>query len=284
MGFRGRRHRGPARPCHAVRQELGKHVRNVKGAAAGHARAMQFDGKHYAELPQPLKFTADDFTVSLWFNSAAANKTNWLFFRGFGYREQRGNVGLKFDPEDGKLDFVAIIANYQFIFGWPPNATHLSSAFAHNRWNHVVVTPRRHVHDVDGRPGPASRSRPPISPTSTTRPRSSSAGACSRAACASYSRAELDDFRIFRRCLSDEEIAALYNHGNGRDGADFRPPAGGTLVDDYRLEEARARQREGGRNFPAGPRRDGPRSPNHGVAEGTMRAFGQGPGNSPGAV
>ncbi len=84
---------------------------------------MQFDGGHFVKVDPSPKFTSDDFTVSLWFNSAAPNKTNWLFMRGFGYREQRGDVGLKIDPDDGKLDFVAIIANYQFIFGWSPIPT-----------------------------------------------------------------------------------------------------------------------------------------------------------------
>ena len=41
-----------------------------RASAVPHAGALQFDGTRYATLPQSTKFTAGDFTISLWFNPA----------------------------------------------------------------------------------------------------------------------------------------------------------------------------------------------------------------------
>ena len=185
--------------------------RGESATNAPHAHALQFDGEHYAKVEPPPRFTSDDFTVSLWFNSAASNKTNWLFMRGFGYREQRGDVGLGIDPDDGKLDFVAIIANYQFIFGWSPIPTRLSSAFERNRWNHVVVTRRGDTYSMwmNGARVGVKESSVDFSDAHNTTP-FIIGGFTYESGVRQLFQGALDDFRIFRRCLSDKEIADLF--------------------------------------------------------------------------
>ena len=112
-------------------------------SAVPHAGAMHFDGTRYATLPQSTKFTSDDFTISLWFYPAKERKYQFLFLRGFGGRDQKGDIGLKIHPYSGDLDFVANTEGYnQWIFGRDAPESRLRSAFRLKAWNHAVVTRR----------------------------------------------------------------------------------------------------------------------------------------------
>ncbi len=147
-----------------------------KTAAAPHAHAMPFDGTRYATLPQSTKFTSGDFTISLWFDPASA-ADRILFMRGFAYRDQQGDIGLKVNLANGDLDFEARTADSRWIFGWDAPQSLLHSPFKLKEWNHVVVTRNGEsyamwMNGVKVRTAP----RRPISPTPTTATRSSSAG------------------------------------------------------------------------------------------------------------
>ncbi len=102
---------------------------------------MPFVGTRYATLPQSTKFTAGDFTISLWFNPATA-ADRMLFMRGFAYRDQPGDIGLKVNLANGDLDFEARTADSRWIFGWDAPQSLLHSPFKLKEWNHVVVTRR----------------------------------------------------------------------------------------------------------------------------------------------
>jgi hypothetical protein len=177
-----------------------------------HLRALHFDGEHYAAQPQSPKFTAGDFTISLWFNPTTENKSNWLFMRAFGWRDQRGDIGLMINPHSGDLDFVANMGgNFQWIFGWDVPESRLRSAFRVNQWNHVVVTRRGDAYAMwmNGVKVGSERSSADISDSDNTNP-FIVGGFTYDSGVEQRFQGALDEFRIFRRCLSDKEIDALY--------------------------------------------------------------------------
>ena len=164
------------------------------------------------------KFTAGDFTVSLWFNPATDNKSNWLFMRGFGWHDQHGDIGLMINPHSGDLDFVANSGgNSQWILGWDVPESRLRSAFTLNAWNHVVVTRRGDTYTMWMNGDRVGREQSPddISDTDNTNP-FVVAGFTYNDGVRRNISGRLDEFRIFRRCLSGEEIAALYEAGAQR--------------------------------------------------------------------
>ena len=158
------------------------------GPYVPHANAVQFDGWHYAKVeqqpawhcyakPEPPKFTSGDFTISLWFNPTTSGKCEMLFHRGFGYRDQPGDVDMHLNIYSGDLDFAARTADNQWLFGWDILESRLRSPVSYNQWNHAVATRRGKTYTMwmNGSGSPA-RSRPPTSPTPTTRIRSFWAG------------------------------------------------------------------------------------------------------------
>jgi hypothetical protein len=201
-------------------------------APAPHARALQFDGKHYGTLPQSTKFTAGDFTVSLWFDPTTDNKSHWLFMRGFGWHDQRGDIGLMINPHSGDLDFVANTGgNSQWLFGWDAPESRLRSAFKLNAWNHVVVTRRGHTYTMwmNGARAGSERSSADISDSDDTNP-FIVCGFMYDGGVQQMFQGALDELRIFHRCLSDGEIAALYSDGGGKSAPAARNLEGPTPV------------------------------------------------------
>ena len=186
-----------------------------KTAAAQHAHAMPFDGTRYATLPQSTKFTSGDFTISLWFDPASA-ADRILFMRGFAYRDQQGDIGLKVNLANGDLDFEARTADSRWIFGWEAPQSLLHSPFKLKEWNHVVVTRNGESYAMwmNGVKVRTARSPADISDTNDSNPFIIGGMMTERGVEGRFHGA-LDDFRIFHRCLSDAEITALHGTGAG---------------------------------------------------------------------
>ena len=190
-----------------------------KGSAAGpHANALQFDGEHYAKVEPPPKFTSGDFTISLWFKPVRVNDWIYLWMRGFGWHDQQGDIGLKFDRDNGNLDFEARTAERQWLFGWGVPESRLRSAVRYGQWNHAVVTRRGDSYCLwmNGERVASEKSSADIFDTDNTDPlivggMIGDEGAGPRVG--PMYQGALDDFRIFRRCLSDKEIGTLYDCG-----------------------------------------------------------------------
>ena len=128
---------------------LGHHVPMVGGVtwvsgrpAAPHADALHFDGDRYATLPQSTKFTAGDFTISLWFDPTSADRSQYLFMRGFGNRDQQGDIGLRIEPSSQSLLMMARTDDSRWLFDWTMPGPRLQGPVKVNQWNHVVVTRR----------------------------------------------------------------------------------------------------------------------------------------------
>ena len=220
-----------------------------------HAHALQFDGTRYATLPKSLKFTSGDFTISLWFNPTIAKKSQALFMRGYPYREQQGDIVFRINPDSGDLDFQARTADSQWLFGWDIPESKLQSAFNLNQWNHVVVTRCGDSYTMwmNGVKVGNEFSSADISDADDTNPLllgGSHVGingpggpndpVLNNLGIDSSFHGALDEFRIFHRCLSDGEIAALYNHGDGLDGSPAQAPADGGLVTGYEFHQSPA--------------------------------------------
>ncbi len=204
-------------------------------APAPHAHTLQFDGTRYATLPQPLKFTSGDFTISLWFNPTRTDKSQFLFIRGLAWDDKKGDIGLKINPNSGDLDFEANTGgNAQWLFGWDAPESLLRSAFRLNQWNHVVVTRSGDTYTLwmNGTKIVSEDSTSDISDSDDINP-FVMGGMMSNSVAQDVFEGALDEFRIVHRCLPDREIAALYNHGDGLDGSPAQAPADGSLVTGY---------------------------------------------------
>ncbi len=189
-----------------------------------HDHAMQFDGTRYATVPQSTKFTSGDFTISLWFNPRHFNltsfhKAQFLFMRAFAYRDQQGDIGLKISVKSGQLDFQARTANEEWLFGWDEPESHLRSPFQFDQWNHVVVMRRGDTYTMwmNGKHIGSEQSSADISDSDNTNP-FIVGGSTSEGGVGEMFQGALDEFRIFRRCLSDKEITDLYNGCGGGEG------------------------------------------------------------------
>ncbi len=191
-------------------EELPQAPRPTRSAPHGHA--VQFDGEHYATVRQPPKFTADDFTISVWFEPVRASEWALLFMRGFGYRDQRGDIGLKFNIHSGNLDFQARTADNDWLFGWDVPESRLRSLVDYGRWNHVVITRCGDTYAMwmNGTRVGSEKSSADISDADNTNP-FIVGGMMSNGGVSAMFQGALDDFRIFRRCLSDKEIGSLYD-------------------------------------------------------------------------
>jgi hypothetical protein len=204
--------------------------------AVSRAGALQFDGTRYATLPQSTKSTAGDFTVSLWFDPTKHHESQFLFMRGFDYREQQGDICLKINRDSGDLDFQARTSDGQWLFGWDAPESRLRGPFKLGQWNHVVVTRRGNTYTMwmnGGRVG-SERSTADISDTDDTNP-FIVGGIMSESGLKDKFQGAVDEFRIFHRCLSDAEITALYHRDNGLSGAASRAPADNGLVTGYQF-------------------------------------------------
>ncbi len=188
----------------------------TKTRIAGVSHALHFDGTRYVTLPQSLKFTSGDFTVSLWFDPTTAKESQFLFIRGFAWGDKQGDIGLKINPNSGDLDFEARTADSQWHFGWDAPESSLRSPFRLNQWNHVVVTRcgDRYTLWMNGVKVASEDSTANISDTNDTNP-FLVGGMMADNGVQDMFQGDLDGFCIFHRSLSDTEIAVLYNHGNG---------------------------------------------------------------------
>jgi len=196
---------------------------------APHPRAVQFDGEHYATVRQPPKFTSGDFTISLWFNPKTnpvkTGNSDFLVMRGYGYRDQRGDIGFDLNGNTGNLDFKAAAGYNQWIFGWSPQSR-LHGPVRYGQWNHVLVTRRGNTYTMwmNGTRVVSEESTADIADADNTNPFIVGGFMGVGPWWNSMYRGALDDFRIFRRCLSDKEIGTLYDcngdetslHGEGR--------------------------------------------------------------------
>ena len=226
---------------------------NASGTVPPHSRAIQFDGNHYAKVDPSPKFTSGDFTISLWCNPVRnSGHFAFPFMRGYSYRDQQGDIALKLNRDSGELDFQARTDIEGWLFGWDAPESRLRSAVRYGQWNHVVVTrcgddyamwmngarvgsersTRLHS-DIsysnntsrDGEEGKSGKgdASADISDSDNTNP-FIVGGIMEKGGVVDLYQGALDDFRIFRRCLSIKEIAALYKsggdetfvHGEGR--------------------------------------------------------------------
>ena len=179
---------------------------------ASHPHAVQFDGQHYAKVEQSPKFTSGDFTISLWFNTRRSSDWAFLFMRGFSYRDQQGDIGLKLNRDSGELDFQARTADGQWLFGWDIPESRLRSPVRYGQWNHVVVTRRGAAYTMwmNGKRVGREKSAADISDADNSNPFIVS-GIMGDGGAERPIQGDIDDFRIFRRCLSDKEIGTLYD-------------------------------------------------------------------------
>ncbi len=79
--------------------------------------ALQLDGSDYATVSPSPKFTAADFTISMWFDPTTSGLFQFLFMRGRACRDHQGDIGLKINPTSGDLDFQARTSDGQWLFG-----------------------------------------------------------------------------------------------------------------------------------------------------------------------
>ncbi|MGA2256322.1 MAG: LamG domain-containing protein, partial [Thermoguttaceae bacterium] len=202
------------------------------------ARALQFDGTGYAMFPQSLKFTAHDFTVSLWFNPTMANKFQFLFMRGFAYADRQGDIGLKINRDSGELDFQARTSDGEWLFGWDVPESRLRSFFNLNQWNHVVVTRRGDTFTMwmNGVNVGSQVSAADISDAEDSNP-FIMGGMMTQSGVQDVFQGSLAEVLIYHRALAQDEVNALYRGGRLMSHAPSTYPGGKDLVAGYRFEE-----------------------------------------------
>jgi hypothetical protein len=196
------------------------------GAAAGpHANALHFDGTRYATLPQSTKFTAGDFTISLWFDPTTADRSQYLFMRGFAFRDQQGDIGLRIEPSSQSLLMMARTDDSRWLFDWTMPGPRLQGHVKVNQWNHVVVTRRGDTYTMwmNGQPASSQVAAGDISDADDANP-FLVGGFMFEDGVHEKLQGDLDEFRVFHRCLSDAEIADLYRGSDVRGGDASRPP------------------------------------------------------------
>ncbi len=181
-------------------------------AESTHASAVQFDGAHFAILQPSPKFTSGDFSISLWFKPERTGNWACPFIRGFGYREQKGDIGMKLNRDSGNLDFQVRTSENQWLFGWDIPESKLRSPVRYGQWNHVVVTRCGDTYTMwmNGTEVASEESSADISDAENTNPFIVGAF-MGEGPWGDFYRGALDDFRTFRRCLSDKEIGTLYD-------------------------------------------------------------------------
>ena len=185
-------------------------------------------------MPQSPKFTSGDFTISLWFNPMKADESKFLFIRGLYDRDKQGDIGLSVNCKSGDLDFEAWTTDSQWLFGWDVPESRLRGAVKFNQWNHAVVTHRDDTYTMwmNGVNVGCQHSAGNISDIDNTNPFIVGT-MMSQGGVRQMFQGALDEFRIFHRCLSDSEIAGLYNHGDGLDGGSAQALADDGLVTGY---------------------------------------------------
>ncbi len=205
-----------------------------RDASTSHPRAIQFDGNHYAKVEPPPRFTSGDFTISLWFNPTTAARSKSLFHRGFSWsdvlrpyppddvthphgamhfgRDYRGDINMHLNVYSGELDFAARTANHEWIFGWDVPESRLHTPVNYGHWNHVVVTRLGDSYTMwmNGARINSEKSPAQISDTDNTNPFLVGGMMEDDGGAICIYQGSLDDFRVFRRCLSDKEVDALY--------------------------------------------------------------------------
>ncbi len=180
-------------------------------ANASHPRAVQFDGSHFAKVEPPPKFTSGDFSISLWFNPVRSSHFAFPFMRGYSYRDQQGDIALKLNRDSGELDFQARTADHEWLFGWDAPESRLRSPVRYGQWNHAVVARRGDTYTMwmNGARVGSEKSSADISDAGNTNP-FIMGGIMENNGVVDMFHGALDDFRVFRRCLSDKEIGTLY--------------------------------------------------------------------------
>jgi hypothetical protein len=198
--------------CFEVEEEPGT------DSEPSHPHAIQFDGHHYAKLDPPPKFTAGDFTISVWFNPERTGDWAFLFMRGFSYRDRQGDIGLKLNVHSGDLDFQARTADNEWLFGWDAPESSLRNSVCYGQWNHAVVTRHGDTYSMwmNGKRAGREKSSADVSDAGDTNP-FIVGGMMGENGVSNMFRGSLDDFRIFRRCLSEKEISKLYGSGGEPD-------------------------------------------------------------------
>ena len=233
-----------------------------------HSHAEHFDQQHYAAESQPTKFTADDFTISLWLmpdskGPRSPNLAQYILNRSIGYHSQRGDIALKISRLSHDLDFCLFGDDGQrsdWIFGWDVPETRMRSPVRFDKWNHVAVTRHgdKYTMWMNGKRVVSERSSANVSDADNTHcltlggpPLES--GLTESGFYEAY-LGDVDDFRIFRRCLSDMELVDLFMSrgdetamkGEGR--VKFGPLAAGPATVEIRRAPGGAQY-----TFPPGP-------------------------------
>jgi serine/threonine protein kinase/Flp pilus assembly protein TadD len=205
-----------------------------------HAHALHFDQLHYC-LPQSdkkMKFMTDNFTISLWLKPDSKGRrgstvSQYIVNRNFYGRNQMGDFVLRINRISGELDFC--LWGYDgehsdWIFGWDVPETRLHCPLHFDAWNHAVITRYRdnYTMRINGAVAANGQSSSSVSDADNINPFTIS-GAASQPGVHELFLGDLDDFRIFRRCLSGLEIIALYKSNgsaaflDGEGRVDFGP-------------------------------------------------------------
>jgi hypothetical protein len=226
-------------------------VSNVPLIADPNSDAINLYGPDaFARLPDTLKFTSGNFTISEWFKPASTDSNlEFLFMRGFGYGDQPGDIGLHYDGYgyDNFLQFTAQGNGTGWIFGWDLPPSLLYAEPPASGWSNIVVT--RSIGEttstyamwLNGILVGSETSAADISDANNTNPLL--LGAMEQNSGPGFTfQGQIDEFDIFSRAVNPGEITTLYNGGAGFYGSTaWGPTAEGLLagyhfdsnVDDY---------------------------------------------------
>jgi hypothetical protein len=221
-----------------------KDTGDVPGTISPHPRALHFDQLRYAEAPQSTKFTSGDFTISLWLKPDSTGRrgptvSQYIVNRSYAYRDgQRGDFVLRINRFTSDLDFCLWgdnssrttpaatrdspgattstsrrLGHSDWITGWDVPETRMHGPLRFDEWSHVIVTRDRDTYTMwlNGKRVVDEQSTAIVSDRDNTNP-FTIGGAAAEPGVHELFKGDLDDFRIFRRCLSEEEIADLFNH------------------------------------------------------------------------
>jgi serine/threonine protein kinase/protein involved in polysaccharide export with SLBB domain len=194
-----------------------------RGTAA-HAHALHFDQLHYAMVPRGTKFTSyRQFTISLWLRPESKGRrgptvSQYIVNRNYFGRNQQGDFVLRINRLSGELDFCLWGDNGKgpgWIFGWDLPETRMRSPVRFDQWNHVVITRKGDAYTMwmNGKRAVTEHSSANVSDAGNTNP-FTIGGATSEPGVHELFLGDIDDFRVFRRCLTEEEIGDL-NKSNG---------------------------------------------------------------------
>ena len=151
----------------------------------------------------------DDFTLSMWaYNTGLSNSNDGIWST---YYTKGSNAYFLLDIYDGKLRFIG--ANMGFTNNYQANLLSISS----NRWYHYVLRKKGSSYTifVNGRSIFDARGNSAVTWDKDKRRRFIVGSQNSASPGKYWWNGYFDEFGVWTRSLSDEEVSKLYNRGNG---------------------------------------------------------------------